>query len=110
MEKQVFITNLNAVKKRKILLLRIALSILFVTLICSVYVNKMHPHDGLMSTFKTFTLLGYAIVVYACVTAYQRIARRLGLHCPHCGRNLAGSQSGRVVETGNCSHCGLAIF
>ena len=64
----------------------------------------------LMTTFKTFALLGYGMVVYACVAAVQRMTRRLGLHCPHCNRSLSGPQSHRVVESGNCSHCGLAIF
>jgi len=110
MDKQVFLTNLEAVKRRKILLLRIALSILFVTLVASVWVTKVHPHDGVRTTFKTFSLLGYGIVVYACVTAVQRMTRRLGLHCPHCDRSLSGPLSHRVVESGNCSHCGMAIF
>jgi hypothetical protein len=36
--------------------------------------------------------------------------RRLGLHCPNCDRSLSGPLSRRVVESGNCSHCGAAIF
>jgi DNA-directed RNA polymerase subunit RPC12/RpoP len=103
MDKEVFVTRLEAVKKRKILMIRVALSILFVTLITSVWVGKAHP-------FKTFSLLGYGIVVYACVAAVQRLTRRLGLHCPHCGRSLSGPLSHRVVASGNCSHCGSAIF
>jgi len=110
MDKQAFVTNLEAVKKRKILLIRVALSILFVTLCTSMWMQKVHPNDGVRTTFKTFALLGYGIVVYACVAAVQRMTRRLGLHCPHCNRSLSGPQSHRVVESGNCSHCGLAIF
>jgi L-lactate permease len=110
MDKQVFVTNLEAVKKQKILLIRVALSILFVTLIASVWVTKVHPHDAVRTTFKTFSMIGYGLVVYACVAAVQRLTRRLGLHCPHCGRGLSGPQSHRVVESGNCSHCGMAIF
>jgi len=110
MDKDVFVTNLETVKKRKILLIRVALSILFVTLVASVWVGKVHPHDAVQTTFKTFSLLGYAVVVYACVAAVQRLTRRLGLHCPHCDRSLAGPQSHRVVASGNCSHCGMAVF
>jgi L-lactate permease len=110
MDKQLFVTNLEAVKQRKILLIRVALSILFVTLLTSVYMNKVHPHDAVRTTFKTFSLLGYGIVVYACVTAIQRMTKRLGLHCPHCGRSLSGPQSHRAVESGSCFHCGAAIF
>ncbi|MDR3669441.1 MAG: hypothetical protein P4L36_01270 [Holophaga sp.] len=110
MDKDVLITNLAAVKKRKILMMRVALSILFVTLIASAWVGKVHPHDGVHTTFKTLSLFGYALVVYACVSAVQRMTRRLGLLCPHCGRSLSGPQSHRVVDSGNCSHCGLAIF
>jgi hypothetical protein len=50
------------------------------------------------------------MVVYACISAIQRLTRRLGLHCPHCNRSLSGPLSHRVVESGNCSHCGAAIF
>ena len=110
MDKEVFVTRLEAVKKRKILMIRVALSILFVTLLTSVWVGKAHPHDSVHTTFKTFSLLGYGIVVYACVAAVQRLTRRLGLHCPHCGRSLSGPLSHRVVASGNCSHCGSAIF
>ena len=110
MDKQAFVTNLEAVKQRKILLIRVALSILFVTLLASVWVTKVHPHDAVRTTFKTFSLLGYGMVVYACVTAIQRMTRRLGLHCPHCGRSLSGPQSHRAVDSGNCFHCGAAIF
>jgi DNA-directed RNA polymerase subunit RPC12/RpoP len=110
MDKDVFVANLKTVKERKILLLRVALSILFVTLVASVWVGKAHPHDAVQTTFKTFSMLGYAIVVYACVAAVQRMTRRLGLHCPHCGRSLSGPLSHRVVDSGNCSHCGSAIF
>jgi len=110
MDKQVFVTNLGMVKKRKILLIRVALSILFVTLLTSVYMNKVHPHDAIRTTFRTFSLLGYGMVVYACISAIQRLTRRLGLHCPHCNRSLSGPLSHRVVESGNCSHCGAAIF
>ena len=110
MDKQVFVSNLEAVKKRKILLLRVALSILFVTLCTSVWMQKTHPHDAVRTTFKTFSLIGYGIVVYACVAAVQRMTRRLGLHCPHCNRSLSGPLSHRAVESGNCFHCGMAIF
>jgi len=110
MDKQMFVTNLEVVKKRKILLIRVALSILFVTLVTSVWINKVHPHDGLRTTFKTFSMLGYGMVVYACVTAIQRMTRRLGLLCPYCKRSLSGPLSHRVVDSGNCSHCGMSIF
>jgi hypothetical protein len=110
MDKEAFVTNLEAVKKRKILLIRVALSILFVTLVASVWVGKAHPHDAVQTTFKTFSMLGYSMVVYACISAVQRMTRRLGLHCPHCDKSLSGPQSHRVVASGNCSHCGMAVF
>jgi len=110
MDKEAFVSNLEAVKKRKILLIRVALSILFVTLVTSVWVGKVHPHDAVQTTFKTISMLGYAMVVYACIAAVQRMTRRLGLHCPHCDKSLSGPQSHRVVASGNCSHCGMAVF
>ena len=110
MDKQVFVTNLETVKKRKILLIRVALSILFVTLVAAMWMSKAHPHDAVRTTFRTVSMLGYAMVVYACISAIQRLTRRLGLHCPHCNRSLSGPLSHRVVESGNCSHCGAAIF
>lgn len=110
MDKDVLVSNLAAVKKRKILMIRVALSILFVTLVTSVWVGKVHPHDGVQTGFKIVSTLGFALVVFLCVSAVRRLTRRLGLLCPHCGRALSGPLSHRVVESGNCSHCGLAIF
>jgi hypothetical protein len=110
MDKQTFVANLKTVKKRKILLMRVALSLLFVTLVASMWVTKAHPHDGVRTTFKTVSLLGFAMVVFACVSAIQRLTRRLGLHCPQCDRSLSGPLSHKVVDSGNCSHCGAALF
>ena len=110
MDKQIFVTNLALLKKRKILVIRIALSILFVTLLTSVYMNKVHPDDAIRSSFRTFSLIGYGIVVYTCISAIQRLTRRLGLLCPQCNRSLSGPQSHRVVQSGNCNRCGAAIF
>ena len=110
MDKQLFVENLEAVKKRKILLLRIALSCLFILLVTSVWIGKTHPHDAIRPTFKTFSIFGFMIVVYACVSAIQRMTRRLGLHCPHCNRSLSGPQSHQAVATETCTHCGNRIF
>jgi hypothetical protein len=110
MDKQLFVTNLEAVKKRKVLLLRIALSFLFIILVASMWLSKTHPHDAIRTTFKTFSILSFMIVVYACISAMQRMNKRLGLHCPHCNRSLAGPQSHRAVATETCFHCGNRIF
>jgi hypothetical protein len=110
MDKQLFVTNLEAVKKRKILLIRIALSVLFIILVGNMWLSKTHPHDGVLSTFKTVSILGYMIVVFVCVTAMQRLTKRKGLHCPHCNRSLSGPQSHRVVDSETCIHCGNRIF
>ena len=52
MDKQTFVANLLTVKKRKILLIRVALSILFVTLVAAMWMSKAHPHDAVRTTFS----------------------------------------------------------
>ena len=110
MDKQTFVDNLETAKKRKILLLRIALSFLFVILVASMWIGKTHPHDAVRPAFKTFSILGFMAVVYLCVSAAQRLTRRLGLHCPHCSRSLAGPMSRQAVASETCTHCGMRIF
>jgi DMSO/TMAO reductase YedYZ heme-binding membrane subunit len=110
MDKAVFVANLAQVKKRKILLIRVALSFLFVLLAGSMWMDRAHPHDRAWSAIKTVGTVGFASVVFLCITSVQRMARRLGLHCPHCGRSLSGPLSHRVVAGGTCYHCGNQVF
>ncbi len=110
MHKDEFAANLAVVKKRKILMIRVALSILFVLLATSMYMNKVHPKDGVRSVFLAVCMVGYPAVVYLCITSVQRLGRRLGLHCPHCGRSLSGPLAHKVVESGTCLHCGNYVF
>jgi len=91
-------------------MIRVALSILFVLLVAAMYVNKVHPHDGIRTVFRAVCLLGYPGVVYLCIASVQRQNRRLGLHCPHCGRSLSGPLSHSVAASGNCMHCGDIVF
>jgi hypothetical protein len=110
MEKLEFEANLAAVKERKILLLRVALSTLFVLLVTSMWIDKAHPHDGVRTVFKTVSLIGYPMVVFVCITAVQRMSRRLGLHCPHCDRSLSGPVGRKVLASDTCCHCGNRLF
>jgi len=110
MDKAVFVANLAQVKKRKVLLIRVALSALFLLLVGSMWMDKAHPHDQARSAFKTVGTVGFAAVVFLCITSVQRMARRLGLHCPHCGRSLSGPLSRKVVAGGTCYHCGSQVF
>jgi hypothetical protein len=110
MDKQLFIDNLETVKRRKILLIRLSLSFLFIILVTSMWMSKAHPHDGLQSAFKTASMFGFMIVVYACVASIQRLGKRLGLHCPHCQRNLSGLPGQQSAASETCVHCGQRIF
>jgi len=110
MDRQNFTDNLEAVKRRKILLIRVALSFLFILLVSSMWMAKAHPHDAIRSLFKTAGIMAFGAVVYACVASIQAMARRLGLHCPHCGRNLSGLPGQRALASGTCFHCGQNLF
>ena len=110
MDKQLFIANLATVRRRKILLIRVVLSILFVLLVASMWLNKTHPHDRIHATFKTASSAGFLIVVFLAMTSMQRLTRRLGLHCPHCNRSLSGPLSHRAVTEETCFHCGRPLF
>lgn len=110
MEKTTFVTNLALLRKRKILLIRVALSLLWLTLVAFMWLSKAHVSDGFRHVFKTGAILLFGSVVYACVAAMGSMARRLGLHCPHCQRSLAGPNSQRAVDNGTCFHCGMNLF
>jgi hypothetical protein len=110
MDKHVFSRNLETVKRRKILLIRVSLSLLFLILVTSMWMAKAHPHDAVRSTFKTVSLLGFMAVVYLCVASIQRLAQRLGLLCPHCSRGLSGLQGQQALASETCGHCGQRIF
>jgi len=110
LDKNLFIANLTLVRKRKILLIRLALSLLFLTLVASMWLSKAPVTAGFRQTFKTVSTLGFGMVVYACVAAIGRMTRRLGLHCPHCQRSLAGPLSHRAVSAETCFHCGGSLF
>lgn len=110
MDKQTFVQNLALVKSRKILLLRIGLSLLFVTLCVSIYLTKTRASHADLLTFKLIAMAVLAAVAYASVTMIQNMCRRLGLYCPNCKRNLSGALSHKVVATDSCFQCGTKLF
>jgi len=110
LDKSLFIENLARVRKRKVLLLRLSLSLLFVILAASMWLSKAQVTDGFRHGYKTVSILVFGLVVYACVAAIARMTRRLGLHCPHCQRSLAGPLSHRAVASDTCFHCGMGLF
>jgi len=110
LEKTTFVTNLTLLRKRKILLIRVALSLLWLTLVAMMWLSKAQVTDGFRNGFKTGAILLFGAVVYVCVAALGRMSRRLGLHCPHCQRSLTGPNSQRAVDNGTCFHCGMNLF
>src|SRR5262245_15597339 len=40
----------------------------------------------------------------------RRLPRKFGLLCPNCSRSLVGEAGRHVLLTGNCKHCGKAVF
>jgi uncharacterized membrane protein YkgB len=110
MDKRTFVDRLEAVKRRKILLIRISLSVLFVILATSMWMSKAHPNDGVRPVFKSASIFGFMIVVYACVASLQRMGRRLGLQCPHCDARLTGLVGQKAAASETCFHCGQRLF
>ena len=105
-----FVGRLDRLNRRKILLLRVALSCLFVLLVTSMWMTKAHPHDTVHSVFKVLSALGFMVVVYVCVASLQRLGRRLGLYCPHCGGRLTGVLGRRAAAAEACVHCRQNLF
>jgi hypothetical protein len=105
-----FVGRLDRLNRRKILLLRVALSCLFVLLLTSMWMTKAHPHDTVHSAFKAVSTLGFMAVVYACLASLQRLGRSLGLYCPHCGGRLTGVLGRKAALAEACVHCGQSLF
>ena len=110
MDKQTFIQNLALVRRRKLLLIRIGASLLFVTLCTAMWLSKtsMSPHGLLL--FKGLAIAGFAALVYSFIVMLQNMSRRLGLHCPSCHRNLSGPLSHKVLSSDQCFQCGMKLF
>lgn len=110
MDKQIFIQNLAQVRRRKILLIRIGLSLLFITLCTSMWLTKTRiSHNGIL-VFKGIAIAGFAALVYSFIAMIQNMSRRLGLYCPNCNRNLSGPLSQKVISSDQCFQCGMKLF
>lgn len=110
MDKQVFLQNLLQLQRRKVLLMRIGLSLLFVTLIASVWLKKHHIDPQSLLIYKSIAIGVFAAMAYAFVTVIQSMARRLGLNCPKCGKNLSGPLANKVLSSEQCFRCGTRLF
>ena len=110
MDKQTFLQNLAQIRRRKLLLIRIGASLLFITLCTSMWLSKtrISPHGLLM--FKGIAIAGFAALVYSFIAMLQHMSRRLGLHCPNCNRNLSGPLSHKVIASDQCFQCGMKLF
>jgi hypothetical protein len=109
-DKQVFIQNLEQVKRRKILLIRIGLSLLFVTLIASMWLSKTKTSPSVMLTFKMVAIAFFAGLAYSFISMIQKMSRRLNLYCPNCNRSLSGPVSHKVLSSDQCFQCGMKLF
>lgn len=110
MDKQVFIQNLAQVKRKKILFIRIGLSLLFVTLCTSMWLTKIKVSPHSMLTFKVLAIAFFAGLAYALISRIQKMCRRLDLYCPNCNRNLSGPMSHKVISSDQCFQCGMKLF
>lgn len=110
MDKQTFLQNLAQVRRRKILLIRIGMSLLFITLCTSMWLTRTRITPNGMLMFKGIAIAGFAALVYAFITMLQNMAKRLGLHCPNCNRNLSGPLSHKVLSSDQCFQCGMKLF
>ncbi|HWQ10060.1 MAG TPA: hypothetical protein VN436_13160 [Holophaga sp.] len=110
MDKQVFTANLIQLQRRKVLLMRIGLSLLFVTIISSAWMRKNHVDQQTMLIYKSIAIGVFAAMAYAFVTVIQNMARRLGLNCPKCGKNLSGPLANKVLSSDQCFRCGTRLF
>ena len=110
MEKSTFVANLAVLRRRKILLIRLCLSLLWVILVAFMWLSKAQVGGGFRYGFRTAAILALGGAVYASLVAIGRLTRRLGLHCPQCDRSLGGPQSSNVVRSGSCFHCGADLF
>jgi hypothetical protein len=110
LDRQVFTQNLYLAKRRKILLLRIGLSLLFITLCTTMWLSKTKITPHAMLVYKTIAIAFFAALAYAFISMVQKMVRRLELHCPNCNRNLSGPMSHQVIESGQCFQCGMKLF
>ena len=110
MDKQGFIDNLNRHRRHKAFMIRIAMSVLFMALAGSMWMDKVHPHDGARTAYRAAAGVAVVVAVFLCLTAVQRLGRRLGLHCPHCDRSLSGPVGRKVLASDTCCHCGNRLF
>jgi hypothetical protein len=110
MDKQVFIQHLNMMNRRKILLIRIGMSLLFLTLCTFMWLTKSGISPRSMFIFKATATAFFAGLVFTFITMLQKMSRRLNLHCPSCNRNLSGPMSQRVLASDQCFQCGMRLF
>ncbi len=110
MDRQLFTNNLQLAKRRKILLLRIGLSLLFITLCTSMWLSKTPITPRSMLVFKVGAIAFFAGLAYTFITMIQKFCRRLDLYCPNCNRNLSGPMSHKTLESGECYQCGMRLF
>lgn len=110
MDRQVFTQNLQQAKRRKVLLLRIGLSCLFIAICTYMWLSKTAITPRTMLLFKVGTIAFLAGLAYLFITMVQSLCRRLELHCPNCQRNLSGPLSHKTLESGHCFQCGMKLF
>jgi hypothetical protein len=110
MDKQVFLQNLELVRRRKALYIRLGASLLFITLCTSMWLTKTSISPRGFLLFKGAAIACFAALAYGFITRIQKLCKRLGLHCPGCNRNLSGPQSPRVLASGQCHQCGMKLF
>lgn len=110
MEKQAFLQNLLQVRRKKILFIRIGMSLLFITLCTAMWLTKTSISRNGMLLFKGIAIAGLAALAYTFVSRLQKMTKRLGLHCPNCNRNLSGPMSHKVISSEQCFQCGMKLF
>lgn len=110
MDRQVFTQNLQTAQRRKILLLRIGLSCLFVAICATMWLSKTAITPRGMLLFKGGLIAFFGGLAYVLITLVQKTCRRLDLYCPNCNRNLSGPLRHKVLDSGECFQCGMKLL
>lgn len=114
MTKQEFIANQRAAKREETRFSAAWIAFFFSILIGNAFVGKWMDHHKPAWPIQVLFgcwLLGLltANIVFLLWIAKRR-ARKFGLRCPHCDKPLTLTAGQIAVATGNCSHCGEAVF
>jgi hypothetical protein len=86
------------------------MALLFAGLIGKICFNHFHPDSNSNPSAGGFLLLPSVACFLGAMWFEIHLPRKLGLLCPNCDRSLASKMGRTALLTGNCGHCGKAVF